>query len=44
MEKVNLKTEILKKEIVKIFKKFGLSNNHALISSNVSFIASLINL
>ena len=42
MEKVNLKTEILKKEIVKIFKKFGLSNNHALISSNAIINAELV--
>ncbi len=42
MEKDNLKTEILKKEIVKIFKKFGLSNNHALISSNALINAELV--
>ena len=34
MEKGNLKTENLKKDIIKIFKKFGLSNKHALISAN----------
>ncbi len=37
-----MKTEILKKEIVKIFKKFGLSNNHALISSNALINAELV--
>ena len=42
MEKANLKTQILKKEIVKIFKKFGLSNNHALISSNALINAELV--
>jgi len=42
VEKDNLKTEILKKEIVKIFKKFGLSNNHALISSNALINAELV--
>ena len=42
MEKVNLKTKVLKKEIVKIFKKFGLSNNHALISSNALINAELV--
>ena len=42
MEKANLKTKILKKEIVKIFKKFGLSNNHALISSNAIINAELV--
>tara|TARA_B100000073_G_scaffold220933_1_gene183883 strand:+ start:138 stop:1157 length:1020 start_codon:yes stop_codon:yes gene_type:complete len=42
VEKANLKTKILKKEIVKIFKKFGLSNNHALISSNALINAELV--
>ena len=42
MEKANLKTKILKKEIVKIFKKFGLSNDHALISSNAIINAELV--
>ncbi len=37
-----MKTKILKKEIVKIFKKFGLSNNHALISSNAIINAELV--
>ncbi len=42
MEKANLKTKILKKEIVKIFKKFGLSNDHALISSDAIINAELV--
>ena len=42
MEKVNLKTENLKKDIIKIFKKFGLSNNHALISANALINAELV--
>ena len=42
MEKVNLKTKILKKEIIKIFKKFGLNNNHALISTNAIINAELV--
>ena len=42
MEKVNLKTKILKKEIIKIFKKFGLNDNHALISANAIINAELV--
>ena len=42
MEKDNLKTARLKKEIVQIFKKFGLSNNHALISANALINAELV--
>ena len=42
MEKVNLKTENLKKDIIKIFKKFGLSNNHASISANALINAELV--
>ena len=42
MEKVNLKTSILKKEVTKIFKKFGLSSNHALISTNAIINAELV--
>ena len=42
MEKVKLKTNILKKEIISIFKKFGLSNNHALISANTLINAELV--
>jgi LDH2 family malate/lactate/ureidoglycolate dehydrogenase len=42
VEKVKLKTNILKKEIVNIFKKFGLNNNHALISTNALINAELV--
>ncbi len=42
MEKVNLKTATLKKEVTKIFKKFGLSSNHALISTNAIINAELV--
>ena len=42
VEKVNLKTISLKQEIIKIFKKFGLSNNHALISANAIINAELV--
>ena len=42
MEKVNLKINIIKKEIISIFKKFGLSNNHALISANALINAELV--
>jgi len=42
VEKDNLKTARLKKEIVQIFKKFGLSNNHALISANALINAELV--
>ncbi len=42
MEKVNLKNKIIKKEIVKIFKRFGLNNNHALISSDALINAELV--
>ena len=37
-----MKTNILKKEIINIFKKFGLSNNHALISANALINAELV--
>ena len=37
-----MKTSILKKEIINIFKKFGLSNNHALISANALINAELV--
>ena len=37
-----MKTNILKKEIIYIFKKFGLSNNHALISANALINAELV--
>ena len=42
MEKVKLNTNILKKEVAYIFKKFGLSNNHALISTNALINAELV--
>ena len=42
MEKVKLKTNILKREIINIFKKYGLSNNHALISANALINAELV--
>ena len=42
MEKVKLKTNILKKEIINIFKKSGLSNNHALISADALINAELV--
>ena len=37
-----MKTNILKKEIINIFKKFGLSNNHALISTSALINAELV--
>ena len=42
MEKASLKTSYLKKEIIKIFKNFGLNNNHALISANALINAELV--
>ena len=42
MEKVNLKSANLKKELIKIFKKFGLSNNHASISASALINAELV--
>jgi len=42
VEKVKLKTDILKKEVVNIFRRFGLSNNHALISANALINAELV--
>ena len=42
MEKVKLKTSTLKREIINIFKKFGLSNDHALISTNALINAELV--
>jgi len=42
VEKVKLNTDILKKEITNIFKKFGLSNDHALISANALINAELV--
>ena len=43
MEKANLKTENLKKEVIKIFRNHGLSNAHAVISAN-ALILSLIHI
>ena len=37
-----MKIDILKKEVTKIFKKFGLNNNHALISANALINAELV--
>ena len=42
MEKANLKTENLKKEVIKIFKNYGLSNAHAIISANALINAELV--
>ena len=42
MEKDKLKIKILEKEVVKIFKKFGLSNLHALISTKALINAELV--
>ena len=42
MERINLKTQNLKKEVVQIFKKYGLSNNHATISANAIINAELV--
>ena len=37
-----MKTQSLKKEVVKIFKKYGLSNDHATISANALINAELV--
>ena len=37
-----MKTLILKKEIIKIFQKYGLSKNHALISADALINAELV--
>ena len=42
MEKVKLKKELLKKKIIKIFKKHKLSNNHALICADALINAELV--
>ena len=42
MEKVKLKAPIIKKQIVKIFQKFGLSKDHATISTNALINAELV--
>tara|TARA_B100001063_G_scaffold166376_1_gene155359 strand:+ start:185 stop:1207 length:1023 start_codon:yes stop_codon:yes gene_type:complete len=42
VEKVKVKTSILKKEVTNIFLKFGLSKEHSLISSNAIINAELV--
>ena len=42
MVRAKLKKNILKKELINIFKKFGLNNNHALISANALINAELV--
>ena len=42
VEKVKLKAPILKKEVIKIFKKYGLSQDHAKISANALINAELV--
>ena len=42
MEKVNLKTQNLKKKLIEIFKKHGLSYDHATISANAIINAELV--
>ena len=37
-----MKTSILRKEIIKIFLKFGLSKKHSLISANAIINAELV--
>ena len=37
-----MKTTLLKKEIIKIFQKYGLSKDHALISANDLLNAELV--
>ena len=37
-----MRTIILKKEVINIFKKFGLSNDHATISANALINAELV--
>ena len=37
-----MKTPLLKKQIIKIFRKFGLSKDHALISANALINAELV--
>ena len=37
-----MKTPILKKEVIKIFQKYGLSKDHALISANALINAELV--
>jgi len=42
VEKDNLKTQNIRKEVIKIFKKHGLSNDHAIISANALINAELV--
>ena len=42
MEKDNLKTQNIRKEVIEIFKKHGLSNDHAIISANALINAELV--
>tara|TARA_A100001035_G_scaffold277479_1_gene274375 strand:- start:644 stop:1666 length:1023 start_codon:yes stop_codon:yes gene_type:complete len=42
VEKVNLKTSKLRTEVVNIFRKYGLNNNHALISADALINAELV--
>ena len=42
MEKVKLKTPDLKKQVIKIFQKFGLSKDDATISANALINAELV--
>jgi len=42
VEKDNLKTQNLKRDVVKIFKKYGLNNDHATISANALINAELV--
>ena len=37
-----MKNNDLKREVIKIFKKFGLNNNHATISANALINAELV--
>ena len=37
-----MKSKILKKEVINIFKKFGLNNNHAIISANAIINAEIV--
>ena len=37
-----MKTQILKKQVIKIFQKFGFSKDHALISSNALINAEMV--
>ena len=41
-QRVNVKTPILRQEIIKIFQKFGLSKDHAKISSDALINAELV--